>query len=438
MAKKHIYLTAAVAAIGLALGGCSSGGGANDASNTIDGKPSGEITVLTQRTDIVNTTFKKYAADFEKAYPDVTVKFEAIKDYEGQVKTRLNTKSYGDVLLIPGTVSPNQLSTFFEPLGTTDKLASTYRFVNEQAFDGKGYGVAITGNAQGIVYNKKVWTAAGITALPTTPAEFIDDLKAIKDKTDAIPLYTNYKDGWPLTQWEYNRGIFGSEDATNDLISDPSPWDDGKYQNVTDGILFDAVAAKLTEPDPTTTDWESSKGLLGGGKVGTMVLGSWAITQMKDAAVAAGGSADDIGYMPYPVQVDGAYYTTIGGDYKNAISKYSQHKAAAWAWVKWFAAKSNYSYNEGGLSPLVDGKDADVYAQLQKDGTKFIEVKVPEGKKSTWELAEIKASEVDLNGPVYKQKLIDIARGAADGTKKSYFAELNKAWGQAVSDVTGG
>ncbi|MBK4348460.1 ABC transporter substrate-binding protein [Lacisediminihabitans changchengi] len=436
MAKKHIFATAAMAVVGLALAGCSGGGASSD--NTIDGKPSGEITVLTQRTDLVNTTFKDYAAEFEKAYPGVTVKFEAIKDYEGQVKTRLNTKSYGDVLAIPNTVSPNQLSTFFEPLGSIDKLSKTYRFVTEQAYSGKGYGIAITGNAQGIVYNKKVWAAAGLSDLPTTPDEFLSDLKAIKSKTDAIPLYTNYKDGWPLTQWEGNRGIFGDENASEALITDKSPWKPGKYQYVTDGILFDAVHEKLTEADPTTTDWESSKGLLGSGKVATMVLGSWAVSQMQDAAKTAGASPDDIGYMPYPVQSKGKFYSTISGDYKNAISKYSQHKAAAWAWIKWFAAKSNYSYDQGGLSPLVDGKDAPIYTALKKAGTNFIEVKVPAGKKAAWESAEVKTSEVDLYGPIYRQKMVDIARGAAPGDKNSYFAELNKAWGQAVSDVAAG
>ena len=81
MAKKHIYGTAVLAVAGLALAGCSNGAAPGGADNTIDGKPSGEITVITQRTDIVNTKFKEYAAEFQKEYPDVTVKFEAIKDY---------------------------------------------------------------------------------------------------------------------------------------------------------------------------------------------------------------------------------------------------------------------------------------------------------------------------------------------------------------------
>ena len=43
------------------------------------------------------------------------------------------------------------------------------------------YGIPSTGNAQGIVYNKKVFEAAGITTLPKTPDEFLDDLQKIKD-----------------------------------------------------------------------------------------------------------------------------------------------------------------------------------------------------------------------------------------------------------------
>ena len=94
----------------------------------------------------------------------------------------MNTTQYGDVLLIPNSVTPDQLPTFFEPLGTVDDLAKTYNFVTEQAYQGKVYGIAITGNANGIVYNKKIWDEAGITTLPKTPDEFLADLKQIKAK----------------------------------------------------------------------------------------------------------------------------------------------------------------------------------------------------------------------------------------------------------------
>ncbi|WP_319020134.1 hypothetical protein [Streptomyces sp. C8S0] len=46
---------------------------------------SGEIKVLTQRTDLVQSgAMKRYADEFNKVYPKVKVTFEGITDYEGR------------------------------------------------------------------------------------------------------------------------------------------------------------------------------------------------------------------------------------------------------------------------------------------------------------------------------------------------------------------
>src|SRR4029079_10636544 len=139
---RKLALTGALAVV-LVLTGCSSGNSGND-QNAI----AGDIIVLTQRTDIVDTVFADYKKKFEAKYPGVHVTFEAITDYEGEVRIRMNTKDYGDVLLIPNSITADQLPTYFEPLGTVDELKQKYRFVSEQSFQGKGYGLAITGNAQ--------------------------------------------------------------------------------------------------------------------------------------------------------------------------------------------------------------------------------------------------------------------------------------------------
>jgi ABC-type glycerol-3-phosphate transport system substrate-binding protein len=430
MAMKHI---AGLAVVAVALAGCSSA----PADPGTDGEITGEITVLTNRTDIVDTVFQDYKAEFEAAYPGTTVNFEAITDYEGEVSIRLNTEDYGDVLLIPNTVTPDQFPLFFEPLGSVEELSETYRFVEEKAFEGIGYGIAITGNAQGIVYNKKVWEAAGVTELPTTPDEFLEALQAIADNTDAIPYYTNYADGWPLTQWAGNRGILGNPNESIELTESDAPWAEGEYYEITDGLLYDIVAAGLSEEDPLTTNWEESKTLIGSGQVASMVLGSWAITQMRDAAVAAGGAAEDIGYMPFPYQVDGTFYSTIGGDYKNAINVNSDNKATALAWVEWFAAESGYAFSQGGLSPLVDGPSPDTLGDFDAAGVEYIELApAPPGSESL-ESDISNAAEIDLFGPIYRQQMIDIARGAADGDKASFFEQLNQRWADARAQVTG-
>ncbi|MBO3662406.1 ABC transporter substrate-binding protein [Microbacterium stercoris] len=431
--KKFLTAGALIGAGTLALAGCSGGGQAADGG---DDAVAGTITVLTQRTDIVDTVFQDYKAAFEEEYPDVTVEFEAITDYEGEIAVRMNTEDYGDVLLIPNSVNPDQLGDFFEPIGDTDEVAKTYRFASEEAYDGKTYGIAITGNTNGLVYNKNVWEEAGITDLPTTPEEFLDDLKAIGEKTDAIPYYTNYADGWPLSQSDSNRGALGDPDYSNTHVAySDTPWAEDEWHGIVDGLLYDIVENGLNEEDPLTTNWEESKNLLGTGKVATMLLGSWAITQMQDAAEAAGESRDVIGYMPFPYQVDGTFHAQVGGDYKNAINVHSEHKAAARAWIEWFAKESNYAFDNGGLSPLVDGPTPTTLGDFEEAGVEYVEMTPAKTGEESYEADVISKAEIDLYGPVYRQKLVDIARGAADGDKASYFAELNERWAAARAEV---
>jgi ABC-type glycerol-3-phosphate transport system substrate-binding protein len=424
-----VSVTVVASAVLAACGSSSSGSTSASASG-----PSGTITVLTQRTDIVDSVFKnQYLPRFKQKYPNVDVKFQALTDYENEVRIRMNTKNYGDVLLIPNSVTPDQLPKFFEPLGTVDDLDKKYRFVKTpQTYQGKVYGLAITGNAQGILYNKKVFATAGITTLPKTPDEFIDDLKQVKAKTKAIPLYTNYAAGWPLTQWEGHRGeITGDPDASNKLVDDDAPWGPGKEHNVIDTLLYRVVHEGLIEADPTTTDWESSKPKLGTGEIATMVLGSWAIIQMQEKAA----DKADIGYMPFPVNVNGTQYSAVGPDYMNAININSEHKAAARAWIDWFTDESNYAFDQGGIPTLKSAELPAQYDDFTKAGVKFFELNPgAPGKEGLDKRIDAKA-EIGLWDPRYRQRIVDAARGQKKETLDQIFADLDSRWAKARAEV---
>ena len=436
MAKRRILAASTAAAVVLVLGACS-GGSTGGGDGDGDG-PSGTITVLTNRTDIVDTVLQDYVTEFQKSYPDVDVEFEAVTDYEGDVSIRLNSGDYGDVLLIPNTVDADQLSTFFEPLGTVDELGSTYRFIHDKAYEGQVYGLATFGTAMGYVLNKPVWEKAGITEPPATPEEFLDALEAIKDSSpDTVPYYTNYADGWPLTQWQSNQGSIDGPEAVNLRTEQDAPWTEGEEQYAIDSLLYDVVEAGLSEPDPTTTNWEESKNLVGTGQVGSMVLGSWAVTQMQDAAEAAGNPREDIGFWPMPWQTDGAFHSTVGADYKLAISKHSENKEAAEAWLYWFLDESGFAASQGGLAPQVGGESPEILADFETFGVEEVEIApAPEGEENL--LADIyNAAEIDLNGDQFRRQYIDVARGAADGDKASFFADLNDRWATARAEVVG-
>ncbi len=438
MAKKAVAAVATFAVAAIALSGCSNGG-ASDPDNTIDGEVKGSITVLTNRTDLVSDgTFEAYAEAFNEKYPDVKVEFEGVNDYENAIKTRLNGNKYGDVLAIPAAVKPGQFEQFFEPLGDTADFAEKYRYTAKHSYDGVQYGIASGGNANGILYNKRVFEEAGITELPKSADEWLDALQKIQDETDAIPLYTNYKDGWPLSQGMGSLGaITNDPDAAIHMAESAEPWAEGTDIYAIDSLLFDSVAAGLTEPDPLTTDWEGSKTEFGTGKIGTMILGSWAISQMQAAAEKAGASPDDIGYMAWPASVDGTQYATNDGDYGYGISKHSQNKAAAWAWIQFFTEESGYTEAQGMVPTLTSAPLPENLSGLEEAGVVLIEpAPAPAGKESLLSDTANDA-QIDLYGQVYRQKIVDIARGAAEGDKDSAFAELNERWAAAVEKNAG-
>ena len=86
-----------------------------------------------------------------------------------------------------------------------------------------------------------------------------------QDKTDAIPLYTNYAAGWTLTAWDgyISGGATGDPDFKNNkLVHSKNPF--AKHDDMTGpyavyDTLYEAVKQGLTEEDPTTTDWEGCK-----------------------------------------------------------------------------------------------------------------------------------------------------------------------------------
>ncbi|MEU7908543.1 ABC transporter substrate-binding protein [Actinoplanes sp. NPDC049118] len=436
MINRRQFIGAGAAATLALVAGCTGGAGNESEGSTggFAGDVKGDITVLTNRTDLANTTLPEYARKFEARYPGTKVTFEAVTNYEDDVTTQLSGGEYGDVLLIPNTVALSQYGQFFEPLGSVEELKAKYRFIEPGSYEGRAYGLSLGGVAKGFVINRKVWAQAGVTAPPKTPEEFLAGLKAIVDKTDAVPYYTNYKDGWPLSEWNNHRAVLADPKINDTFPADPDPWQPGKIQYLTDSLLFDLVSQRLNERDPLTTNWEAAKPLIATGKIGAMLLGSWAVPQMQEAARASKANPDDIGFWPFPYQTGGRFHAAIDGDKLAAVSRNSRNKATARAWLDWFVNESGFAADQQAIPPAVDQALPAGLQAFTATGVELVEV--PAATTNAGREDEIiKESEIDLKGSIYRQKLVDIARGAADGTKDSYFAELNKRWGAAQSQV---
>ncbi|MFT9058301.1 ABC transporter substrate-binding protein [Bifidobacterium aquikefiri] len=390
------------------------------------------IKLFSNRTDMTQASYsgknwKAYIADFNKMYPNIKVTIETSTNYDSDALTRIQSKDWGDIMLIPA-VDSTELSNYFIPYGTYSAMNKVVNFAAVQQYDNTVYGVSGGGDAGGVVYNKAIFKEAGITKLPKTPSQFIADLKLIKEKTSATPLYTNYAAGWTMGAWDAYIG--GNATGNADYMTSILPHTKDPFSNPHDGthaynvykILYDAVADKLTEDDYSTTDWEGSKSQMNQGKIATMVLGSWEVQQIQ----AAGDHANDIGYMPFPISIKGKQYAAPGGGYAYGINKNSSsdNQEAAMIFVKWLTEKSKFAYNEGGLPVAKSEK------KLPALFSEFNDVTFLEGKPVSKDESDLfndlnTDSELAINsgGASRVQAIVEAA-----ATKSKAFNEIMNEW----------
>ena len=420
--------------------GMASFAAADEELPTFDQIVLGENTNLTakihfayHRTDIPEK-LEGYVAEFQKIYPNVEIEYELITDYAENALMRVGNTDW-TIMGIP-TVQKDELSKYFVPLGSLETLGELYNFMSSWSFEGVCYGIPSTGNANGVLYNKRIFAEAGVTELPKTPDEFIAALKAVKEKTDAIPLYTNYAAGWTMGAWDAYMGVAATGKDTymnQELPHAKDPFADqgnGTGPYAVYKILYDAAAEGLIEDDYTTTDWEGCKPMLNNGQIATMVLGSWAFTQMRDAE--GGEHPEDVGYMAFPISIDGKQYAPAGGDYNFAINVQASYeeKLASMYYLKWLTHESGFAYSEGGVPIDKNGEYPDLYAAF--DGIDMLsDADALEGEETL--LSELNAeSELNFNngGNTKVQEIIEHGFNH-DKEFDDIMADWNAAWSEA-------
>ncbi len=394
------------------------------------------LTVLTHRTDRLANGGDGSLEEMTKAFEEANnciVKYQGFTDYAGDVSTMMSTSEYGDVLMIPDTVKLSDLSNYFEPLGSYDELDKKYNWANQKMYDGVVYGISHLGSVSGgICYNKKVWADAGVTTLPKTAEEFLEDLKLIRDNTDAIPYYTNFAAAdWTLSQWSsLVMSASGKSSYNNDILINAEDIfvPGGAYYEVFK-LMYDVFAdPTLIEEDPMTSDWEGCKAAINNGKIGTMVMGSWAVSQFMEA----GENGDNIGYMPAPFSIDGQQYAQSASDYAMGVNKNrsDEIKSLGKKYITWFVEESGFAKKEGAI-PTLKGSEMPDYLEAFGDCILFTEDTAPEGLVGVWNEID-NDSQVGIWAGDAANFKIQIAEAALAGndfsTVEGIFADCNSKW----------
>ena len=260
----------------------------------------GQIVLNSDQSDPApKKAMEELIADFQKANPDITVKWNNF-DHEGY-KSAIRNFLTADAPDVAAWYAGNRMAPFvkaglFEDVsdvwasaGLNDTLKSAGA---SMTMDGKKWGVPYTYYQWGIYYNKDVYKKAGISE-PKNWDEFIANCAKIK-AAGADCLTTGTKALWP------GAGIFDYIDMrTNgyefhmDLTAGKVKWTDPKVKAA---FAQWAKVVPFMSANAAAIDWQDAAALLAQGKAANYVMGNFAVDTFKKG----GMTNDNLGFLIFP------------------------------------------------------------------------------------------------------------------------------------------
>lgn len=299
MKKKYLATLLASGMILSSLVGCSNTEQADTQGETKQEGEVQKIVVATPRTDIVDTKLKGLAQQFMDENPGTLVEFEAFKDYNQIVSTRVAGGEAPDIYQVLETnMLSNVLDEYFLPiddLGFSEE--NLYYYTNSKGVDGQVYALNDAISYEGIVYNKRAFEAAGITAIPQTIDEFYQVCEQLKT-AGITPMTTALKDVWPTYPWctwdSVQITLRGSATGANTYLEKDEIYDDAMLESL--NIIRECYKKGYLETDVMSAGWDQLKLDLSQGKAAMHYTGSWFPSQV----IELGANKEDIGMFPFP------------------------------------------------------------------------------------------------------------------------------------------
>lgn len=324
MKRRYAAVAALCVATALALTACSSSG---KGSSSASGSTTLKLVAADYGTGPSNTsqTYWQGIADaFHKANPSITVHVQTINwnDFDNQVQTMVQNKQYPDItegdyfanyaqegLLYPVSdvfSDPSNLLGVFKTLGSYNNVQ---------------YGMPFTTSSRTLFYNKKLFTAAGITSAPQTWSDVQADAAAVKAKGDigfGLPLGSEEAQAESLL-WMLGNG--------GNYTDSSGKWTINSAQNIaTFQFLKQLVASGVTEPNPGTKNRTDLWKQFAQGQIG-MINGSPALIPI----IEAGKVLTDSDWVSVPIPGKAGPLTTTLGvcDFTAAFKSGDSSKKAA-------------------------------------------------------------------------------------------------------------
>lgn len=282
MARRGVALLATTAATALVLAGCSNGED-QDASADGDGA---DVTVTwwhNSNNEPGRGFYEQVAADFEAANEGVTIEISALAhdDMLTRLDAAFQTGDHPDIFMERGGGETAAHAEAGLLRDLTDDASATIdvidAYVGGYTVEERVYALPFTSGVVGFWYNQDLFDEAGISAPPTTMAEFdaaVDALKA----ADIEPVSVGAGEGWPAAHYYYYYALRAcSADAITAAVEEHD-FSDGCWVSAGEHLV-DLVE---TEPfnagflaTPAQTGPTSASGLLATEQVAMELAGHW-------------------------------------------------------------------------------------------------------------------------------------------------------------------
>ena len=334
--NRWFLISATVAAGGLALSGCSGGGGGPSES-------SGPQTVVIYGPDTGTE-----ATELEASWADwadqnnITIEYDGDKDFTTNIATKIQANALPDIGMFP---QPGLLNAAIQT-GTVVKLDDAAKSNVQQNFsedwqgyvtsDGDLYATPMDASVKGYVWYRPADFQKWGVEVPTTYQELLDLTAKIQQATGNPPWCAGFNagttSGWPGADQlaevvlgfsgpdVYDGWVKGDTKFTDQPIDDAFTQlgkilQDPKYVNAGFGDIasinstaFGDVAAKVADGECALTNQA------------TFLEASFATTKTESGATPTVGEDGDIWAFPLPAEQSGQNAVTGGGDFAAAFN----------------------------------------------------------------------------------------------------------------------
>jgi multiple sugar transport system substrate-binding protein len=294
-----------------------------------------KLVVLTHWAEAsTHDPLEKIFGEYAQANPNVEVELQSVAF--DQLLNRITTGQLGGAapdiyhfynLWLPDFVGSQLLAT--PPDDVTTDVSSAYGqgTVGGASFNNQVWGFPTEVNDYQLIYNKKAFDEAGISAPPTTFAELRETAQKLTKKDSSgkvtqagMTFYRSWDSGvvhpWTSLLWS-NGGQYVADDYSKALFNEQPGIDVLQLQV---DILNDGSATTSTQQD---ADFES-------GRSAMIIMANWWGATLRASEVGI----DNVGVAPIP-HGDGGSSVALQYEWLWGVGNTSKNSEAAWTFLKW-------------------------------------------------------------------------------------------------------